>query len=113
MDDFFTIGSHLDKVLTNTGVSLASLIHLKFGRDDIIDIVTANNDNTWIFTDNLVSLYNRNGVVRSMFTPPVNSKRMLRKSADELWFWNGQSASKRVSTQFQDGYKVPFKGGVV
>ncbi|VDI01732.1 Hypothetical predicted protein [Mytilus galloprovincialis] len=162
MDDFFTIGSHLDKVLTNTRRSLASLNNLKFKSgefneaiieqlfgeldnstrenvitplyqklpmpaifpiakvedkftlsDDIIDIVAANEDNMWIFTNNLVSLYNRSGVVSSTFTPPVNSKRMLRKSADELWFWTGQSAVKRVNTQFQDGYKVPFEGGLV
>ncbi|XP_071121770.1 tripartite motif-containing protein 42-like [Mytilus edulis] len=162
MDDFFTIGSHLDKVLTNTGRSLASLNNLKFKSgefneaiieqlfgeldnstrenvitplyqklpmpaifpkaqvehtftlsDNIIDIVAAKNDNTWIFTKNLVSLYNRSGVVSSTFTPPVNSKRMLRKSADELWFWTGQSAAKKVHTQFQDGYKVPFEGGLV
>ncbi|CAG2220955.1 TRIM56 [Mytilus edulis] len=162
MDDFFTIGSHLDKVLNKTGRSLAFLNNMKyesgefneaiikqlFGElnvcarenvitpvyqklpmpeifpkvkeehtftfsDNIIDIVAANNDNTWIFTNNLVSLYNRNGVVSSTFTPPVNSKRMLRKSADELWFWTGQSAVKRVNTQFQDGYKVPFEDGLV
>ncbi|XP_052065195.1 tripartite motif-containing protein 42-like [Mytilus californianus] len=79
----------------------------------IIDIVAANKYNTWIFTENLVSLYNRNGVVSSTFTPPVESKRMLKKSADELWFWTGQSAAKKVNTQFRDGYKVPFEGGLV
>ncbi|XP_063433295.1 uncharacterized protein LOC134715179 [Mytilus trossulus] len=165
MDDFFTIGIHLDKVLTNTGKTLSSLNNLKFKSgefneaiieqlfgeldnstrenvitplyqklpmpaifpkhakpkvehtftlsDNIIDIVAAKNDNTWIFTKNLVSLYNRSGVVSSTFTPPVNSKRMLRKSAEELWFWTGQSAAKKVYTQFQDGYKVPFEGGLV
>ncbi|CAG2220956.1 unnamed protein product [Mytilus edulis] len=162
MDDFFTIGSHLDKVLTNTGKTLASLNNLKFKSgefneaiieqlfgeldnstrenvitplyqklpmpaifpkaqvehtftlsDYIIDIVPADNDSTWIFTKNLVSLYNRHGLVGSTFTPPVESKRMLRKSADELWFWTGQSAVKRVNTQFQEGYKVQFEGGLV
>ncbi|CAG2219742.1 unnamed protein product [Mytilus edulis] len=79
----------------------------------IIDIATANNDNMWIFTENLVSLCNHNGVVQSTYAPIAESKRMLRKSADELWFWTGQSAVKKVKTNHLEGYKVPFKNGLV
>ncbi|XP_076099449.1 E3 ubiquitin-protein ligase TRIM45-like [Mytilus galloprovincialis] len=79
----------------------------------IKDIVAANNDNVWIFNGNLASLVSRDGILRSAYAPPKGSRRMLRKSADEIWFWTGQSAVKKVNSQFQEGYKVSFDNGSV
>ncbi|VDI56080.1 tripartite motif-containing protein 56 [Mytilus galloprovincialis] len=82
--------------------------------ESIRDIVAGNNDNTWIFNAaNSVCLCNQDGTVRSTYAPPKESRRMLRKSADELWFWTGQSAVRNVNSQFQEGYKVSFQNGSV
>ncbi|CAG2231810.1 unnamed protein product [Mytilus edulis] len=77
--------------------------------DNIIDSVVANNDNMWIRLEKSVSLYNPKGTSRSTFTPPTNCRRMLRKSADELLFWNGQFAMKRVNKNIKKGSKFRFK----
>lgn len=161
MDDFFTVGSHLNKILNKT-VNPLTLHELKYeckefteatvekllgkvntcSKENVItpvytqlpipklfpkaekvhsfqlknkikDIVAANNDNAWIFDGKSVSLCNHDGIMRSTYAPPIESKRMLRKSADELWFWTGQSAVRRLNTKYEEGFKVSFQNGSV
>ncbi|CAC5399142.1 TRIM56 [Mytilus coruscus] len=158
MEDFFTVGSQLDKVLNKTVKNPLTLHKLKYDCEEfteatvekllgkvntysevnvvtpiytplpipelftkvenvhsfqlpqnITDIVAANSDNMWILLGDSVSLYNRDGIVRSTCASPTKSRRMLRKSSDELWFWTGQSAVKKVNTKYQEGFKVPFQ----
>ncbi|XP_063444578.1 E3 ubiquitin-protein ligase TRIM33-like [Mytilus trossulus] len=162
MDDFFTVGSHLDKVLNKTldPLTLHELnyeckefteatvenllgkvntsskedvltpayytqlpipklfpqtekVHSFQLKNQIKDVVAANNDNAWIFDGKSACLYNHDGTKRSTYAPPNESKRMLRKSADELWFWTGKSAVRRLNMKYQEGFKVSFQNGAV
>ncbi|XP_076103695.1 E3 ubiquitin-protein ligase TRIM45-like [Mytilus galloprovincialis] len=161
MEDFFAVGSQLDKVLkkavnpltlhklqydceafteatvekllgkvnTSSEVNVikpvytplpipelftkVEMVHSFQLQQNIKDIVAASNDNMWILFEDSVRLYNRDGTVRSTYKPPAEGSRMLRKSADELWFWTGHSAQKRVDKKYEEGFKVPFQNGLV
>ncbi|VDI03142.1 Hypothetical predicted protein [Mytilus galloprovincialis] len=161
IDDFFTVGSHLNQVLNKTldPLTLHKLnyeckefteatvekllgkvntsskedvltpvytqlpipklfpqtekVHSFQLKSQIKDVVAANNDNVWIFDGKSASLYNHDGTKRSTYAPPIESKRMLRKSADELWFWTEKSAVRRLNMKYQEGFKVSFQNGSV
>ncbi|CAC5360935.1 TRIM56 [Mytilus coruscus] len=80
--------------------------------NDIQDIVPAENDNAWILTDTAICIFSCKGILEKTDQRiPTSrlSKRIVRKSANDLWLWSEGSIFKKEETSYKKIYEVPFK----
>ena len=82
----------------------------KTGYGEVKGLVSSENDNVWIYTEQSPNLHRVDGTVKSSYVPPKGSQKVLRKSKDEIWFWIGKCA-KKGNIKNKDGYKVSFHNG--
>ncbi|VDI25114.1 tripartite motif-containing protein 2/3 [Mytilus galloprovincialis] len=81
----------------------------------ILDIVPAKNDNAWILTDNGISLFSCKGISEKKSDIPntlPNTTRIVRKSENEIWLWDGDSIFKKAQTKHEKCFKVPFENAL-
>ncbi|CAC5415451.1 DTL [Mytilus coruscus] len=80
--------------------------------NDILDIVPAENDNAWILTDTVISMFSCKGISETksdISNTLPNTTRIVRKSANEIWLWIGDSIFKKKQTNYEKSFNVPFE----